>query len=346
MPSVICCPSPEMASTVRRPTLTPKARLAYILACSHSGSTLLAMLLGAQPGLCTVGELRAAGLGDAARYRCSCGDLILACRFWQSVQEGMHRRGFAFDVTNAGMNIHAIRNAYVQRLLRPLVHGRLLEAFRDAALAVSPAWRRHLAITQARNLALVEVLLEISGSQVVVDSSKNGLRLKYLLKNRNLDVRVIRLIRDGRAVALTVTDEGQFADAADPKLRGGGFGDEEWDRHRPVSFGAHVWRRSNEEAECLLELLDKARWMELRYEQLCLDPAGSVRAVCTFLGLPSERIGVDFRSAGHHVVGNGMRLNSTSEIRLDERWREHLSAGDLQVFNSIAGDLNRKYNYL
>ena len=39
---------------------TEVTKLAYILAASHSGSTLLAMLLGAHRETCTVGELKAA----------------------------------------------------------------------------------------------------------------------------------------------------------------------------------------------------------------------------------------------------------------------------------------------
>ena len=56
-------------------------RLFYILAASHSGSTLLAMLLGSHPDVCTAGELKAASVGDVDAYRCSCGAPILQCGF-------------------------------------------------------------------------------------------------------------------------------------------------------------------------------------------------------------------------------------------------------------------------
>ena len=55
------------------------ARLAYIAASSHSGSTLLAMLLGAHPQACTAGELRLTNVGDPERYLCSCGEKISRC---------------------------------------------------------------------------------------------------------------------------------------------------------------------------------------------------------------------------------------------------------------------------
>ncbi len=41
-----------------------------------------------------------------------------------------------------------------------------------------------------------------------------------------------------------------------------------------------------------------------------------------------------------------MRMDSTSTIRLDERWRSHLTPADLKAFDDVAGDLNRSYGYV
>lgn len=320
-------------------------RLAYILAASHSGSTLLAMLLNAHPDVCSVGELKATGLGDVERYRCSCGELIRRCAFWRRVSEGMARRGIEFDITAAGTHFSAGGSAYTTRLLRPLHRGRLLEAARDVALRLSPAWRAAYPKVQRRNAALAETLCELTGARVVVDSSKVGLRLKYLLRNPDLDVRVIRLIRDGRAVALTYTDPASFADAGDPALRGGGMGGDRAAERLTIAQAAHEWRRSNEEAEHLLARLDRSRCMGLRYEAVCANSAVELRPVYAFLGLDPAMAMPGFRSAEHHVLGNGMRLDATSEVRLDERWRTALSQADLETFGAVAGELNRRYGY-
>jgi hypothetical protein len=40
-----------------------------------------------------------------------------------------------------------------------------------------------------------------------------------------------------------------------------------------------------------------------------------------------------------------MRFDSTSVVRLDERWRTALNDEQLRMFDSIAGDLNRRYGY-
>jgi hypothetical protein len=323
-----------------------KPLLAYILAASHSGSTLLAMLLGSHPEVCTVGELKATGIGDPDHYRCSCGAPIRECPFWNDVSRRMAVRGCRFDVAAAGTSIDARASSYAQWLLRPLHRGRLAELARDAALGLSPAWRRHLRRNHILNAALVSTLSEKTGARVIVDSSKIGIRLKYLLRNPNLDVRVVRLVRDGRAVALTYTDPAEYADARIPTLRGGGTGASREAERIPMAQAAREWRRSNEEADALTSGLDAASHITVTYEDLCRTPGDVLRRVFTFLGVTPRGIDEDWRAREYHVVGNGMRFDGASDIRLDDRWRSALAVDALAVFDAEAGAVNRRFGYV
>ena len=321
-------------------------QLAYILAASHSGSTLLALLLNAHPEVCTAGELKITSLGDLSCYRCSCGSLIRECGFWERVRAGMARRGFDFDLDRPGTHFASVKSTYAQRLLRPLHRGWMLESLRDTGLALSMSWRRSLPDVQARNAALAETVCEIYGAQIVVDSSKIGVRLKYLLRNPRLEVKVIRLIRDGRAVATTYTDPARFADAQDPGMRGGGVGGDRRSERLAMASAAREWLRSNEEAEHVLTCLDRARWTEVRYEELCRHPIETVGRLYEFLGVDPTVAARDFRKVEHHVLGNGMRLDGGSEIVLDERWRRVKTSGELLVFDRVAGKVNRRLGYV
>jgi hypothetical protein len=323
-------------------------RLAYILSASHSGSTLLSMLLGAHSQIATIGEMKlaAGAMGDLHQYRCSCGRLIQECGFWQRIEEGMAARGVEFALANAGTDYRTARSSYVRRLLAPMHKGRILEAIRDAALNLAPAWREHLVRTHKRNAVLAATVSEIAKAQVIIDSSKVGIRLKYLLRNGELDVKVIRLIRDGRAVALTYMDPAGFADAKDPTRRAGGLGGEREKERLTMTQAAYEWRRSMEEAEHILRTLDPSRWIEIRYEDYCRESDAALSRLHEFLGVDPGRQPRRFRDVEQHVVGNGMRLDTTSEIRLDERWKEHLTKADLHLFDQIAGRMNRHYGYV
>ena len=322
-------------------------RLAYILAASHSGSTLLSMLLGSHPQIATIGEMNLSpqAMGDLDRYRCSCGQFIRQCGFWQRVPEAMRRRGVAFDLACAGTDYRSVQSPYARRLLRPMHRGKLAEGIRDVGLSLSPAWRAALPEVDRRNAALASTVAELAGAQVVVDSSKVGLRLKYLLRNPDLDVKVIRLVRDGRAVALTYMDPAGFADASDPSKRAGGTGGDRRAERLSMHQAAYEWRRCMEEAEHVLRGLDCPRWLEVRYEDYCREPEETLAQLHRFLDVEPGAQPGEFRSVEQHVVGNGMRLDTTSEVRLDERWRGILTEPDLQAFDAIAGETNRQYGY-
>jgi hypothetical protein len=307
-----------------------QSRMAYILSASHSGSTLLAMLLGSQEKACTVGELRAPSMGDTDKYRCSCGERIRECPFWTRVGQAMAELGIDnFDISNAGTSIYEVPGSYAGRLVEPLQRGPVLEAVRDAALALSPTWRKYLQAVQLRNAALVEVLARITEAELVIDSSKAVLHLKYLLRNPRLNIKVVHLIRDGRAVALSLIGHGLNRST----------------REETVAAAAREWRRSNEAADCLLKLLPSTQWLRVHYEELCREPKAVLHRVCEFLDLHPENLTMDFRAREQHVLGNEMRLKSTSQIHLDERWRSQLSAEDLKAFDRVAGTLNQRYGY-
>lgn len=315
-------------------------RLIYILAASHSGSTLLAMLLGAHRDAITVGELKATSLGNVDEYKCSCGTLLKQCGFWRSVCSGMEARGFSFSPVDAKTDYRSGGTSFTRRLLRPLHHGSVLEGVRDAALSLSPDWRRRLPELQRRNAALIESVCHVSGAKAVVDSSKVALRLKYLLQIPELEVSVVRLVRDGRAVALTYMDPDRFASTQEMRAKSNGQS-----RVMSMEAAADQWRRANGEAEYVLAGLDRARWIQVNYEQYCRDPDSVLREVFEFLKLDPVGASKDFRARESHIIGNSMRLDTSSEVTLDERWRDVLTADELSVFDRVAGRMNRAYGY-
>ena len=300
-----------------------KRTLVYIRSASHSGSTLLALQLARHPEVATVGEL--SGTAHRARpgYRCSCGEELVRCGFWRDVEAAMARRGFSYRATTADTDIRNTPNPWLRWLLKPLHRGPLLEAMRDAGMALAPGGRAHLRHHEALKTALVESVAECTGKPVVVDSSKAGVQLKYHLRNPRLDVKVIWLLRDGRGVALSIK---RNQDSTLPR-------------------GAYDWRRCNEEAETITRQLDPARWIQVRYEAFCADPEGTLETLWRFIGVDPRRA-QDAPAPRYHVLGHGSRLNgAAAKIHNSEKWRQELAHGDLRTFESIAGPLNRRLGY-
>lgn len=320
------------------------SKLVYILAASHSGSTLTAMLLNSHPQMCTAGELKISSLGNEQDYYCSCRQSIEDCEFWVKISSEMQSRGHAFEVRNAQMCLSTVAGRYAQRLIKPLHRGKLLELVRDGMLTVSRTWRKGFSAWADRNRALIESICDAANVEYVVDSSKTGLRLKYLERVTGVQVKVIRLLRDGRAVALTYMDSEHFADAANVDWRGGGTG-KSTDQKLSMFSAAARWARSNDEADDVYETILPEDRITISYEDLCTDTEVVMRRIQEFLQVESDSSFKKFKEIEHHVIGNGMRLDTSSAVQLDDRWRDVLTAQDLRDFATVGEAQNRRYGY-
>jgi len=303
--------------------MSSAVRVAYILAPSHSGSTLLAFLLGAHTEATTIGDTGGTASRLDPAYRCSCGEVARTCAFWKRVSSEMAARGFDFSVGDFGTRFESTRSRWLNRVLRAEHRSRLLEAVRDTVLWFDPRWHKEFRETAARNVALAGTILRLTGAKVLADSDKLPHRLKFLLRIPELDIKVIHLVRDGRGVVHTcIRDEGWSA-----------------------AKSAMEWCRGIRAAEKLLSRLPVSQWTQVRYEDLCADPRKTLERLCMFLELDPSGVTLDFRSASLHVFGNKMRLDSTSAIRVDDRWRTDLTQAELAAVNRICGRLLRRYGY-
>ena len=143
-------------------------RLIYIAGTSHSGSTLLDLMLNAHPEIFSAGEVlklnRQLGLKNAQKQTyapCSCGAPSLwQCPFWSRVDQRTRE--------TAGKSLSD---------LDMQDYGEL-----DAA--------------RAPNAVVFNAIADVSGKRFVVDSSKLPKRLSALMRLKELDVYPVHLIRD------------------------------------------------------------------------------------------------------------------------------------------------------
>lgn len=306
-------------------TNTDHPTFVSIETCAYSGATLLTFLLGAHPQIATVGEMDGPIRSeDLDEYRCSCGQKIKTCEFWQSVKVAMHTRGFEFDVAHFGTKFVLDGSKLIQYLRLGSSRNYTLDLIRDKIFAAWPREKRQLEAWVARNTAFVEAVLEITGADVFIDSSKDRSRLKLLYKSSSLDIRAIHLIRDVRGVATSWMRLGRGLDARE---------------------SAWQWVKLNQKIHITLQSLPKERHTLLRYEDLCQDVHGTLEQLYRFCGVDPAFKVTDFRTVPHHIIGNAMRLRSTSEIKLDERWKRTLTKDQLQEIDRVAGNLSRRYGY-
>jgi hypothetical protein len=144
---------------------------------------------------------------------------------------------------------------------------------------------------------------------------------------------------------MTYTDPAGFADSENPEFRGGGMGANRDNEKISIDQAAREWRRSNEEAQHILARVPKDRWIEVRYEHLCRNSETTLSRIFRFIGVEPQNTVKMFRNKIMHVLGNGMRLDSCKEIKVDQRWKKQMTSHQLAEFEAIAGALNQRYGY-
>ena len=303
------------------PNSTRQRTLAFIMSPSYSGSTLLTLLLAEHPQIATVGELKATSMGDISTYYCSCGELLLACPFWSRVQEAMLKQGRKFSFDNYDTHFQYPQNPLTNRLLKSSLRNSLFETIRDLGFLFSPTARKIKANIIEQNQALIDIICSLQQARTFLDGSKDPVRLKFLLDSGLWDIRTIHLIRDGRGVTNSYMRNQKM----------------------PMAQAAQEWLHTQKECNRMIRLLGNRRCLTVFYENLCHEPEKNLTSIYNFLGLEPEIKPSPSRTK--HIMGNRMRLSQLKDICLDEKWKKTLSAGNLQIFAEIAGELNHSHGY-
>jgi hypothetical protein len=245
----------------------------FIASLSHSGSTLLDLMLNAHPEVVSVGELKQ--LGRFARLekigrrrRCTCGaQTVHECEFWSRVG--------------------AIIGADTGQSLKDLN----VENYGDEA-----SFNRD-------NVTLFKAIAEASGKDYIVDSSKHPARLMLLLRNPAVDVFPIFLLRNPK---------GQICSAQK--------------RSAPLTTLIGSYVRTNRDIHNAVK--DRPHAV-VHYEELVQRPESTLTLLMQALGLSFDPRQLQWAAPmRHNVGGNGMRRGTSSELKLDERWRNHFSLAE------------------
>ena len=289
---------------------------------AYSGSTLLSFLLGAHPEIATTSDVSGSRRRDKMDvFECSCRRRMVDCPFWQAVAAWMRERvDPRFELADFGLGFDYLGQNLGSKLLEGSLPMTALEGPRDALVARLPGHLRRMRAIADRNRAFAEAVLEITGGRVFIDASKERMRILHLQRHLApaMEFRVIHLVRDVRGVV-----ESNLRRGKKPGLT--------------AELAARNWANTHDIILRNLAHVPAARRTTVRYEDLCRDPDGTMRALFAFCDVdPGIRV-TDVVSREQHLIGNQMRLGSAAEIRLDERWRDALRAPDLAAIGRIAG---------
>ena len=300
-------------------------KVLFIAGHSRIGSTILERILNEGQRFCAIGELKYIWTaGILANHLCGCGSPFRECAFWCDVLEeafGTPSKVPWQDIARLSTSVGRSRNL-------PLLLGKACPSSLKARV------REYSGVLRR----LYSAIFTVSSKQVIVDSSKYAQHAIFLNTIPWINLYVLHMVRDSRAVAYS------------------------WKRYRPKpeipgqtsymnrqsSVRTSVeWLYFNTAAEHLAK--SSFSYKLLRYEDFSKAPGREICRMMEWLeeAPPSPRYeGSRFRLAAvnHGIAGNPVRFsNANITIKTDTEWVAAMSAWDRLTVTALTWPLLARY---
>lgn len=297
-------------------------KVIYIAGYGRSGTTLLDIALGQQPGVFATGELTALARHVwKEREFCACRRQADECDFWSPVVSAWQADRQPDAIEQYGKNL--ARSEWLIDLRR------LLWRF--------GASKQGAAYSDATQGLLGEIA-EASGSSLIVDSSKLPGRAAALMSLKNIEVYLVHMVRDGRGVGWSMMK---------PYQRSVEAGIQKELKPKPLWYTAARWVSVNLGAEILRLRLPRNRSIRVRYEDFVANPEDVVKSIMSLVGhsyvVPDH--GAELMKPQHQIAGSRHRMQEEIRIKKDIGWTRQMPRAMRRLFSVLTAPLLTRYGY-
>lgn len=302
-----------------------RRKVLYLAGWQRSGSTILSNILGQLPGFFSGGELYYFWPHAAKdKVLCGCGAPFRECALWREVM----LRAFGETPPDPDrmkrLGVEGLRTRNMPSLAFEKPRRRILDTHAEYAETIDK---------------LYSAIADTTGCDVIVDSSKWPPYGLLLSDRPDLDVYVLHLVRDPRAVAHSWQRRNPRPD------RGG----RPFMSRTPGSSSAR-WLAWNAAAEAYWGR-DPRRYVRLRYEDFVARPVETVQRILDMLGKSSLQVDLTadrevFLDVCHTVDGNPVRLRrGLVPLKKDDEWETAMDLRTKVAVTSMTLPLLLRYGY-
>ena len=298
-------------------------KILYIAGFGRSGSTLIASVLDQVPGFISLGEVHYVwDRGVLRDYRCGCGRRFHECPFWSQV---LHQ-AYGDSTKSLALNAARMRDQLRARdLLRAgrsehLLRGRL----EDYAQALGQ---------------LYEAVRSQTSSRVIVDSSKTPSHGYVLEQVPKIELYILHLIRDSRAVSFSWLRRKAYDEVNGQLMQPQG-----------ILKSSGLWASWNAIAE--LRWSKSTHYTRVRYEDFIENPRLVIQEIVRFTKEPCPDL--PFITAGgveltptHAVAGNPSRFqHGRVPLTMDSEWKRAMKFHEKAVVTLMTWPMLVRYGYM
>ena len=302
-------------------------KVIFIMSSGHSGSSLLSVILGSHLDCFSAGELQGLPIGYRNQTPIDC--VNMTSDFWENTfgQEGLQQLANVLGNTRL--------NKYV-----PLkIEKKIREFFKRDQIFNPYSF----------------MFTKLNNKSIIIDSSKAYAWIKKRIMAEEfisgiVEAYLIYLVRDGRAVVNSFLRKYSH-----------------WDMSKVV----REWVEKTKLRNDFFLQFNPEKKIEIAYEQLASNPHETVEKICNFVGIDFVPSMIEYWKYDHHdVSGNSGTYslirrykeqeienearqkihgdyykNMDLTIKLDLRWQKELSPEKLEIFERIAGEFNKPFEW-
>jgi hypothetical protein len=309
-------------------TASAGTKVVYILGPARTGSGVLGRILSTIEGTAFAGELRRLySRGLRPDRTCSCGRPHAECPVWSRLLVP------GAPYLDAGPE--ELRR--VQRAAAPDRHpwiAALRYLWRSSTPLSETAAGRYLATYSD----LHEAFARVTGTRVVINSSKTPAEAALLAFAPGLAVTFVQMVRDPRGVAFSFQRHARTS----TRLAG----------HVAAIRAGSQWLARQLTNEMIRRRHGTDRWLVVRYERFVEDPRPTVEAVAKMLGssppVADLAPGIPITVPEAHGPDGSKRrrfVGTKVTLRSDDQWRTQLDRLDRVLVTLLTFPLLHRYGY-
>ena len=257
----------------------------YILGAGHCGSTLLNLCFDQHSSIIGVSEIITL---NQKKPGWSGNKNILSESFWSRVDKLMYQ--------NYGKKLSEV--PFNLQIKMPLLN-----------------------IAIERNKEALDSILKVSKKSIISDSSKNSKRLEALLSCPLFRVKVIYLVRDGRAIVNAYRR-----------------------KYGSIQPGLYNLIKTDYSARKLMAKYGEHNWITIRYEDMVENLKDTLKKICEFSEISFENNMMKPETSKFKGIGGNRILKKPiNKIILDDRWKKEMSTFVRSFTKLMVYRYNKRY---
>jgi hypothetical protein len=293
-----------------------KIKVLYIAGWGRSGSTILGNILGEIDGFFHAGEVgKICKIGLSYNWNCGCGLPFKQCKLWKRILK----------------NIQLKKHTKMMLSLERCVHNRQVPL-----LIINPKYKRISRKIKNKTPILEELYKSIqyvTHSKVIVDSSKTVSYAYVLNKISKINLYIIHLVRDPRAIAYSWRKKIKQMHIFSP------------------TYSSINWLNRNIASE-FFKKEKNINFLQISYENFITEPKKIIRNILNFVEEKASNLPFVDKykvklNTNHTIWGNPNRIKTgIIKLKFDNEWKTKMKLKHKLLVTILTFPLLLKYGYL